>query len=158
MKILNKKDLITLISNTPYLGSYSLHDLEVLLNRFGDDYFIVDGRWKKTVENEEMARIRTEEQHDSFKRDPYKSDIAAAYTTAINILAVEYLIKTDNREEYSRRVQQVYELTEDELVILDVYFSLNRHDSSLGAMITQGDYEDQREDLLYFLDHPEERL
>jgi hypothetical protein len=112
---------------------------------------------EKTTENEEMARIRTE-QHDSFRRDPYKSDIAAAYTTAINILAVEYLIKTDNREEYSRRVQQVYELTEDELVILDVYFSLNRHDSSLGAMITQGDYEDQREDLLYFLDHPEERL
>lgn len=158
MKALNRKDLITLITNTPYYDLYSLHDLEVLLNQFGDDYFIVDGRWKKTTENEEMARIRTEKQHDSFRRDPYRSDIAAAYTTAINILAVEYLIKTDNREEYSRRVKQVYELTEDELVILDVYFSLNRHDSSLGAMITQGDYEGQREDLLDFLDHPEDRL
>ena len=158
MKVLNRKDLITLVSSIPYHDSYSLHDLEVLLNQFGDDYFIVDGRWKKTTGNEEMARIRTEEHHDSFRRDPYKSDIAAAYTTAINILAVEYLIKTDNREEYSRRVQQVYELTEDELVILDIYFSLNRHDSSLGAMITQGDYDDQREDLLYFLDHPKERM
>lgn len=93
-----------------------------------------------------------------FRRDPYKSVIADAYTTAINILAVEYLIKTDDREEYSRRVHQVYELTENELDVLHIYLSLNMHTSSLGAMITQGDYERQREKLLYFLDHPEERL
>lgn len=94
----------------------------------------------------------------TFARDPYKSHIADAYTTAINILAVEYLVKTDDREEYSRRVNQVYELTANELDILHIRLSLNRHTSSLGAMITQGDYESQREDLLYFLDHPEERL
>ena len=93
-----------------------------------------------------------------FRRDPYKSNIADAYTTAINILAVEYLIKTDDREEYSRRVQQVYKLTETELDILHIYLSLNMHTSSLGAMITQGDYDYQREELLHFLDHPEERL
>ena len=93
-----------------------------------------------------------------FRRDPYKSHIADAYTTAINILAVEYLIKTDNREEYCRRVGQVYELTDPELDILHVYLSLNMHTSSLGAMITQGDYEHQREELLYFLDHPDDRL
>ena len=94
----------------------------------------------------------------TFARDPYKSYIADAYTTAINILAVEYLIKTDDREEYSRRVNQVYELTANELDILHIRLSLNRHTSSLGAMITQGDYESQREDLLCFLDYPEERL
>jgi hypothetical protein len=93
-----------------------------------------------------------------FRRDPYISHIANAYTTAINILAVEYLIKTDDRDEYSRRINQVYELTEAELDVLHIYLSLNRHTSSLGAMITQGDYEYQREELLYFLDHPEERL
>ena len=90
--------------------------------------------------------------------NPYKSYIADAYTTAINILAVEYLIKTDNREEYSRRINQVYELTANELDILHVRLSLNQHTSSLGAMITQGDYESQRDDLLYFLDHSEDRL
>ena len=84
--------------------------------------------------------------------------MAEAYTTAINILAVEYLIKTNDREEYSRRCQQVYELTETELVVLDIHLSLNMHTSSLGAMITQEDYDHQRERLLYFLDHPEERL
>lgn len=93
-----------------------------------------------------------------FRRDPYRSHIANAYTTAINILAVEYLIKTDDRDEYSRRINQVYELTEAELDVLHIYLSLNRHTSSLGAMITQGDYEYQREELLHFLDHPEERL
>lgn len=87
-----------------------------------------------------------------FKRDPYKSNIADAYTTAINILAVEYLIKTDDREEYSRRVQQVYELTENELDSLHIYLSLNMHTSSLGAMITQEDYDSQKDILLEFLD------
>lgn len=93
-----------------------------------------------------------------FKRNPYVSFAADAYATAINILAVEYLIKTDDREEYSRRVHQANELTEDELDILHIHLSLNRHTSSLGAMITQGDYDGQKEDLLWFLDHPEERL
>ena len=102
--------------------------------------------------------LETNGHDDTFRRDPYKSYEAAAYVTAINILAVEYLIKTNDREEYCRRVHQVYELTEDELNNLHIYLSLNRHVSSLGAMITQGDYEDQREDLLYFLDHPEDRL
>lgn len=102
--------------------------------------------------------FETKGHRESFRRDPYESDVAAAYITAVNILAVEYLIKTDNREEYAKRIHQVYELTEDELAVLCIVLSLNRHISSLGAMITQGDYEGQREDLLYFLDHPEERL
>lgn len=93
-----------------------------------------------------------------YARDPYKNRETAAYVTAINILAVEYLIKTNNPEEYGRRVQQVYMLTEDELMTLFISFDLNRHISSLGAMITQGDYDGQCEDLLYFLDHPEERF
>ena len=93
----------------------------------------------------------------SFKRDPFKSIEADAYVTAINILAVEYLVKTKNPEEYSRRIHQVYELTDDELSVLYVWLSLNMHTSTLGAMITQGDYDTQRENLFEFLDHPEER-
>lgn len=93
-----------------------------------------------------------------YRRDPYKSNIADAYTTAINILAVEYLVKTNDRDEYTRRVVQVDALTEFDLEILHIRLSLNSHTSSLGAMITQGDYDYQREELLYFLDHPEERM
>ena len=93
-----------------------------------------------------------------YARDPYKNVETAAYTTAINILAVEYLVKKGDRDEYSRRVKQVYELTELELDVLFLILDLNRHISSLGAMITQGDYDGQLEDLLDFLDHPEERF
>ena len=93
-----------------------------------------------------------------FKRYPYVNNMADAYVTAINILAVEYLIKTDKREEYSRRINQVYKLTDDEFECLNIELSLNMHTSSLGAMITQGDYNHQLENLLYFLDHPEDRL
>ena len=99
-----------------------------------------------------------EETNPTFRRNPYSSDVADAYTTAINILAVEYLIKADNYKEYSERVGQIYELNEEELAALHICLSLNMHTSSLGAMITQGDYEHQREALLYFLDHPEDRL
>lgn len=91
-------------------------------------------------------------------KDPYKNQETAAYCTAINILAVEHLIKTNNPEEYSRRCKQVSALTEDELIILHVWLDLNRHISTLGAMITQGDYAGQLEDLYDFLDYPENRL
>lgn len=93
-----------------------------------------------------------------FKRDPFVSNEADAYVTAINILTVEYLIKTDNDAEYERRGKQVNALSEDELTCLWVCLSLNMHTSSLGAMITQGDYDHQREKLFDFLDHLEERL
>lgn len=99
-----------------------------------------------------------EKTNPTFRRNPYSSNVADAYTTAINILAVEYLIKADDYKEYSERVGQVYELNEEELTVLHICLSLNMHTSSLGAMITQGDYEHQREALLYFLDHPEDRL
>ena len=90
-------------------------------------------------------------------RNPFKNTVTEAYITAINILAVEYLVKTNNPEEYGRRVEQVYELSDDDLQILYIWLSLNMHTSSLGAMITQGDYDTQRDELLNFLDHPEER-
>ncbi len=93
-----------------------------------------------------------------WRRYPYKSDIADAYVTAINILAVEYLVKQEDEELYGKRCKQVNELTDEELVCLNIHLSLNMHTSSLGAMITQGDYDYQKEELLYFLDHPEDRL
>ena len=93
-----------------------------------------------------------------YKRDPYKNIETDAYCTAINILAVEYLLRGYDPEEYIRRGKQVSALTEDELIVLYIDLSLNMHTSTLGAMVTQGDYETQRERLIYFLDHPEDRL
>lgn len=93
----------------------------------------------------------------NFKHNPFVIEEAYAYVTAINILAVEYLVKVYNEEEYSRRCNQVNDLTETGLSILRYWLSINRHASTLGAMITQGDYDHQRDNLLYFLDHPEDR-
>lgn len=61
MKIISKENLIILIPLISDRNSYSLDDFELLLNKFGDDYFIEDGQFVKTTENEEMARIRKEE-------------------------------------------------------------------------------------------------
>ena len=54
-------------------------------------------------------------------RMPYKNIETAAYVTAINILAVEYLIKQNDRKEYTRRVEQVLSLSE---IDLEIFFSL----------------------------------
>lgn len=60
MKVISKEDLIILIPLISDCNSYSLDDFELLLNKFGDDYFIEDGQFVKTTENEEMAHIRKE--------------------------------------------------------------------------------------------------
>ena len=88
--------------------------------------------------------------------NPYANQETAAYVTAINILAVEYLVKTNDEEEYGRLCQQVCELSDDKLMELFITLDLNMHISSLGAMITQGDYETQREHLFNFLDNLED--
>ena len=58
MKAISKQDLMTLI---PLIGdreNFDLDDFETILERFGDDYFVCDGEFKKTSENKEMAKIR----------------------------------------------------------------------------------------------------
>ena len=77
------------------------------------------------------------------------------FNAAVNILAVEYLVKTDNKKEYSRRIDQVYALDESDLVNLTIALSLNMHIGNLGDMITQGDYDYQVLELLEFLDEKE---
>lgn len=90
------------------------------------------------------------------KRNPYANNAAAAYVTAVNILAVEYLIKTDNEAEYGRLCEKVYKLDLGDLESLFILLDLNMHTSSLGAMITQGDYDTQKRILLEYLEGKEQ--
>lgn len=85
-------------------------------------------------------------------KNPYISEIAEAYVTAVNIVAVEYLVKKQDEEEYHKRCSQIYELDEFDLLRLQTSLSYNKHTSSLGAMIMQGDYNIQRRILIDFLD------
>lgn len=58
MKVISKKDLLTLIPMISDRKSFDLDDFEVILDRFGDDYFCVDGQFQLVNENEEMKQIR----------------------------------------------------------------------------------------------------
>lgn len=58
MKTIGKEDLLLIIPMINDRKSFDLDDFELILDRFGDDYFVVDGRFQKTRENEEMKKIR----------------------------------------------------------------------------------------------------
>ena len=60
MKILKKEDVLLLVSNIKDRNEYNLEDFELMLEKFGDDYFIEDGRWTKVRENKLMRDVRRE--------------------------------------------------------------------------------------------------
>lgn len=83
----------------------------------------------------------------------YGRDSEQAFNAAVNILAVEYLIKTVNEHEYSKRIEQLRKLDSSDLESLHLTLSLNmQHIGNLGEMITQGDYNYQVNELFEFLD------
>lgn len=91
--------------------------------------------------------------------NPYKNDATAAYVTDVNILTVEYLIKGrvfPEKNYYEYMYKKYYtillNLNIEQLEELYRILSFNRHISSLGAMVTQKDYDDQAIYLLAFLD------
>lgn len=58
MKIISRDDLLLILPMIEDRDNYSLKDFELLLNRFGDDWFIEGCKFEKTKENEEMKKIR----------------------------------------------------------------------------------------------------
>lgn len=58
MKVISKEDLLLLIPLIDDRKSFDLDDFELILDRFGDDYFVVDGVFTKTKESEEMCKLR----------------------------------------------------------------------------------------------------
>lgn len=58
MKIISKKDLLLLIPLITDRDSFDLDDFELILDRFGDEYYCIDGRFELVNENEEMKQIR----------------------------------------------------------------------------------------------------
>lgn len=58
MKIISKEDLLILIPLINDRNSFSADDFDLLLERFGDDYYIEDGEFRLCVANKEMDAIR----------------------------------------------------------------------------------------------------
>ena len=59
MKAINKDDLIIILNAVKDRSTLDLDDLETILDRFGDEYFVEDGEFVKTTENQEMAALRS---------------------------------------------------------------------------------------------------
>ena len=62
MKAISKDDLIIVLNAVKDRSTLDLDDLETILDRFGDDYFVEDGEFVKTTENQEMAAVRNVEE------------------------------------------------------------------------------------------------
>ena len=58
MKAINKDDLIIVLNAVKDRSTLDLDDIRTLFNEFGYDYFIEDGRFVKSDENESMAVLR----------------------------------------------------------------------------------------------------
>lgn len=111
--------------------------------------------WAKVnhIKDEPLSVITFLDCYKKLLLSPFANESTNEILNAsVNILAVEYLIKTNNEKEYSKQVDKLRKLTEAQLASLEVYLSLNMHTANLGAMITQGDYETQKEILLNFLE------
>lgn len=58
MKVISKKDLLLLIPLITDQDSFDLDDFELILDRFGDEYYCIDGRFELVNKSEEMKQIR----------------------------------------------------------------------------------------------------
>ena len=62
MKATNKDDLVIVLNAVKDRSTLDLDDLKTLLDEFGDEYFVEDGKFVKTTENQEMAAVRNAEE------------------------------------------------------------------------------------------------
>ena len=62
MKAINKDDLVIVLNAVKDRSTLDLDDLKTLLDEFGDEYFVEDGKFVKTTENQEMAAVRNAEE------------------------------------------------------------------------------------------------
>lgn len=58
MKIISKENLLFILPMISDRDSFGLDDFEQILERFGDDCFVVDGQLQKTKENEMIKKLK----------------------------------------------------------------------------------------------------
>ena len=56
MRLIPKKDLIIMLQKSSDYDLIDIEDFEYLLDVYGHDYFIVDGTFRMTKENEERKK------------------------------------------------------------------------------------------------------
>lgn len=58
MKAINKDDLIIVLNAVKDRSNLDIDDLKALLDEFGDEYFVEDGKFVRATENESMTAVR----------------------------------------------------------------------------------------------------
>lgn len=58
MRAINKDDLIIVLNAVKDRSNLDIDDLKALLDEFGDEYFVEDGKFVRTTENESMTAVR----------------------------------------------------------------------------------------------------
>lgn len=82
---------------------------------------------------------------------------ADVWDAAINILAVEFLVKENNPEKYKEYTDILSSFDDVDMENLRIDLSFNMHIRNLGEMISQGDYDEQKEILFYGLKMKKEK-
>lgn len=59
MKAINKDDLIIVLNAVKDRSILDLDDLETILDRFGDEYFVEGCEFVRTTESQKMAALRS---------------------------------------------------------------------------------------------------
>ena len=62
MKAINKDDLIIVLNAIKDRSTLDLDDLETILDRFSDEYFVEGCEFVRATENQEMAAVRNVEE------------------------------------------------------------------------------------------------
>jgi hypothetical protein len=102
-----------------------------------------------SLEKEKPNDTKTRNIADATVYTDFKHE---AWVAALNILATEFYVKTNQPEKYTYYCEQLAKLDDNDLECLHIWLSLNRHITSLGHMMSHGDYEQAKDNLFDFLE------
>ena len=137
-------------------GGYSIREQDSVLDLCEDcmssfNLWMAEGKKKETKENPGD----TEATRSITDRTVYTDYKHEAWVAALNILATEYYVKTNQPDKYSYYCDILNSLDDTQLECLHVWLSLNTHITSLGHMMSHNDYEHVKENLFDFLEEVE---
>ena len=108
MKAINKDDLIIVLNAIKDRSTLDLNDLETILDRFGDEYFVEDGEFVKSTENQEMAAVRNvEEFHPAGKIIEEKEESIKILHKDVEDLMYQLEVRDITINELQRKIEDL---------------------------------------------------
>ena len=108
MKAINKDDLIIVLNAIKDRSTLDLDDLETILDRFGDEYFVEDGEFVKATENQEMAAVRNvEEFRPASKIIAEQEECIKGLTKNVKALMYQLEIRGATIDELQQKIEDL---------------------------------------------------